>query len=149
MCACLLDVEEGEVVDACGVGEEALGLFELLPCSVRVAGGVHDPGGEQVGAGALQVVFCCLEQSDRPPGVAEGDVRAAFHLGEAGERPVQTDAHVRIVARLAVGECVAQHLLGAGELAGIAQRVAEQDAVARLLGGVVAGELPISSRHSS
>ncbi len=77
-----------------------------------------------------------LEQRDRLAHVRERDRRAAFLVREPRHRPVEPDAHVRVFGLLRSVERVLHHPLRAGEVAGVAERVAEERRVPHRRGGV-------------
>ena len=82
-------------------------------------------------ASLMEIVLGRLEERDRTTRVPQRGRRAALHLRQPRQRPVQADAHVRIVVARVFRERLAQHLLRALEVARVAQRVAQIDPVAR------------------
>ena len=99
---------------------------------VRILARERDVGGEDVRACEMQGVVGRLQQRDRLAHVRQRDRFASFRVCEARHRPVEADAHIRVLGLLHPLERMPHDLLGAREVAHVAERVAEQRRVARL-----------------
>ena len=94
-------------------------------------------------AGEVERVVRRLEQRDRLAHVRERDRRAALLVREPRDRPVEPDAHVRVLGLLRALERVLHDLLRAREVAGVAERVAEERRVPHRGRGVAARRLDL------
>jgi hypothetical protein len=109
--------------------EKALSGIEMTLRGICVIAGQRDSGSEKVCAREVKRVVGCLKERYRFARVDESNRLSRFCVREPRPRPIQTDAHVRIVRVSRLLERALDDRFSPGELAHVAEDVAKEDRV--------------------
>jgi hypothetical protein len=140
----LVGTEVGEVLGLWVGAEEPAGEIEVGPGLLRAVLPHEDRPAEQVCPRQVEGVVGGVEQGDRTAHVVKRHGRTTLDPGQAGQRPIEPDARIRVPQRLGLVEDAVEDRLCALEVAEVGEGVAEVgrepdargDVVRRMLGDV-------------